>query len=36
MDEYQISRAYKDARITTIYGGTTEIMKQIIAKSMGL
>jgi len=36
MEEYPISRAYKDARITTIYGGTTEIMKEIIGRSMGL
>jgi len=36
MMEYPIARAYIDARITTIYGGTTEVMKGIIAKSMGL
>jgi alkylation response protein AidB-like acyl-CoA dehydrogenase len=36
MSEYPISRAYKDARVTTIYGGTTEIMKEIIGKSLGL
>ena len=36
MLEYPIARAYADARITTIYGGTTEIMKEIIGKSMGL
>jgi alkylation response protein AidB-like acyl-CoA dehydrogenase len=36
MREYPIARAYIDARITTIYGGTTEIMKEIIAKSLGL
>jgi alkylation response protein AidB-like acyl-CoA dehydrogenase len=36
MREYPISRAYTDARITTIYGGTTEIMKEIIGRSMGL
>ena len=36
MHEYPISRAYADARITTIYGGTTEIMKEIIGRSMGL
>jgi alkylation response protein AidB-like acyl-CoA dehydrogenase len=34
--EYPIARAYADARITTIYGGTTEIMKEIIGRSMGL
>ncbi|HYD09920.1 MAG TPA: acyl-CoA dehydrogenase family protein, partial [Acidimicrobiales bacterium] len=32
MLEYPIARAYADARITTIYGGTTEIMKEIIGR----
>ena len=36
MLEYPIARAYADARVTTIYGGTSEVMKSIIAKSMGL
>ncbi|MBA2609681.1 MAG: acyl-CoA dehydrogenase family protein [Actinobacteria bacterium] len=36
MLEYPIARAYTDARVTTIYGGTTEIMKEIIGKSLGL
>ncbi len=36
MTEYPIGRAYADARITSIYGGTTEVMKTIIAKSLGL
>ncbi|NLA34157.1 MAG: acyl-CoA dehydrogenase [Actinobacteria bacterium] len=36
MLEYPIARAYLDARITTIYGGTTEIMKEIIGKSLGI
>ena len=36
MIEYPIARAYADARITTIYGGTTEIMKEIIGRSLGL
>jgi alkylation response protein AidB-like acyl-CoA dehydrogenase len=36
MLEYPIARAYADARVTTIYGGTTEIMKEIIARSLGL
>ncbi|GAA2097609.1 MULTISPECIES: acyl-CoA dehydrogenase family protein [Brevibacterium] len=34
--EYPIARLYADARITRIYGGTSEIMKTIIAKDMGL
>jgi len=36
MNEYPISKAYTDSRIQTIYGGTTEIMKEIIGRSMGL
>lgn len=36
MLEYPISRAYLDARIQTIYAGTTEIMKEIIGRSLGL
>jgi alkylation response protein AidB-like acyl-CoA dehydrogenase len=36
MREYPIARAFVDARITTIYGGTTEIMKEIIGRSLGL
>ena len=34
MTEYPISRAYVDARVTRIYGGTSEIMKTIIAKDV--
>jgi alkylation response protein AidB-like acyl-CoA dehydrogenase len=34
MLEYPIARAYVDARVTTIYGGTTEVMKEIIGRSM--
>jgi len=36
MREYPIARAYADARVTTIYGGTTEIMKELIGRSLGL
>lgn len=36
MREYQIARDYEDARITTIYGGTTEIMKEIVGRGLGL
>ncbi|PJZ70080.1 acyl-CoA dehydrogenase [Leptospira perolatii] len=36
MMEYPIARAYLDARIQTIYAGTTEIMKEIIGSSLGL
>ena len=35
MSEYPVARAYVDARITRIYGGTNEIMKEIIGRSMG-
>ncbi|SEH00981.1 acyl-CoA dehydrogenase [Nonomuraea solani] len=34
--EYPIARMYADARVTRIYGGTSEVMKSIIAKSIGL
>ncbi len=34
MLEYPISRAYVDARVQRIYGGTTEIMKEIVARSI--
>ncbi|WP_183092769.1 acyl-CoA dehydrogenase family protein [Nocardioides stalactiti] len=36
MNEYPIARLYADTRVTRIYGGTSEVMKTIIAKSMGL
>ncbi|MCC5578422.1 acyl-CoA dehydrogenase family protein [Microtetraspora sp. AC03309] len=36
MEEYPIARAYADARITRVYGGTTEIMKEIVGRSLGL
>jgi acyl-CoA dehydrogenase len=36
MQEYPIARAYVDTRIQTIYGGTTEIQKEIIGRSLGL
>ena len=34
--EYPIARLYADARVTRIYGGTSEVMKSIISKSLGL
>ena len=36
MLEYPIARAYVDARVQTIFGGTTEIMKEIVGRSLGL
>ena len=35
MLEYPIARAFQDARISTIYGGTTEIMKEVVGRSLG-
>jgi long-chain-acyl-CoA dehydrogenase len=34
MLEYPIARAYADTRVTPVFGGTTEIMKVIIARSV--
>jgi alkylation response protein AidB-like acyl-CoA dehydrogenase len=36
MSEYPIARAYADARVTRIYGGANEIMKEIVGRSLGL
>lgn len=36
MTEYPIARLYADARVTRIFGGTSEVMKSVISKSMGL
>ncbi|RQH05067.1 acyl-CoA dehydrogenase family protein [Paraburkholderia dinghuensis] len=36
MEEYRISRMYRDARVTRIFAGTNEIMKEIIGRSLGL
>lgn len=36
MDEYLISRLWRDGRVQRIYGGTSEIMKEIVGRSLGL
>jgi alkylation response protein AidB-like acyl-CoA dehydrogenase len=36
MWEYPITRAYADARVQRIYGGTNEIMKEVISRAMGI
>jgi long-chain-acyl-CoA dehydrogenase len=36
MLEYPIARAYADARVTRIYGGANEIMKEIVGRSLGV
>lgn len=36
MNEYKVAKDFVDTRVQTIYGGTTEIMKDLIGRSMGL
>jgi acyl-CoA dehydrogenase len=36
MEEYRICRMYQDARVTRIFAGTSEIMKEIIGRGLGL
>jgi acyl-CoA dehydrogenase len=36
MREYPVARAFVDSRVQTIYGGTTEIMKEIIGRGLGV
>jgi alkylation response protein AidB-like acyl-CoA dehydrogenase len=36
MSEFVVSKAYTDSRVQTIYGGTTEIMKEIIGRGLGV
>jgi acyl-CoA dehydrogenase len=34
MNEFMIARMYADSRIARIYGGTNEIMKEVIARAL--
>jgi alkylation response protein AidB-like acyl-CoA dehydrogenase len=36
MREYPVARAFADGRVQSIFGGTTEIMKEIIGRGLGL
>jgi alkylation response protein AidB-like acyl-CoA dehydrogenase len=36
MMEYRVAREYCDSRVQTIFGGTTQIMKDIIGRNLGL
>ena len=36
MEEYEIARRWRDARVQRIYGGTNEIMREIVGRSLGL
>ena len=36
MREYSVAKAFVDSRVQTIYGGTTEIMKEVIGRSLGV
>ena len=36
MMEFPVARAYLDTRVQTIYGGSTEIMKEIVGRNLGV
>jgi acyl-CoA dehydrogenase len=36
MEEYRISRCFTDARVSRIYAGASEVMKEIISRGFGL
>ncbi|GGL14436.1 acyl-CoA dehydrogenase family protein [Nocardia jinanensis] len=36
MEEYEVARRWRDARVQQIYGGTNEIMREIVGRSLGL
>ena len=35
VNEYEIARLWRDARVQRLYGGTTEIMKEIVGRGLG-
>ena len=34
MNEYLVARLWRDARVTRIFGGTNEIMKEVVSRSL--
>jgi alkylation response protein AidB-like acyl-CoA dehydrogenase len=36
MEEYEIARRWRDARVQRIYGGTNEIMREIVGRALGI
>ena len=34
MNEYAVARLWRDARVTRIFGGTSEIMKEVVSRSI--
>jgi alkylation response protein AidB-like acyl-CoA dehydrogenase len=36
MEEYEIARRWRDARVQQIYGGTNQIMREIVGRDLGL
>ncbi|HZB49283.1 MAG TPA: acyl-CoA dehydrogenase family protein, partial [Mycobacteriales bacterium] len=36
MTEYPVAKAWLDGRVQSIYGGTNEIMKEIVGRGLGL
>jgi alkylation response protein AidB-like acyl-CoA dehydrogenase len=36
VNEYEIARIWRDSRVQRVFGGTSEIMQEIIGRSLGL